>query len=94
MTSIMKKRIHVIYSGTVQGVGFRFTTRDIADNLNVQGWVKNLSDGKVEMTVEAEENILKKLLNEIKEYFKGYIEDEKIEWQKATGEFKSFDIVH
>ncbi len=43
----------VFYSGRVQGVGFRFTTRQIASGYDVTGWVKNLPDGRVEMQVMA-----------------------------------------
>ncbi len=43
----------VIYSGRVQGVGFRFTTRQIAAGYDVTGWVKNLPDGRVEMQAMA-----------------------------------------
>lgn len=88
----MKKQIHVYYSGRVQGVGFRFTTEDIARDLGVTGWVKNLSDGRVEVVAEAEEDALKDLLSRIKQYFSSYIQDVEIGWQQATGEFKDFGI--
>ncbi len=45
----MKKQVHVYYSGSVQGVGFRFTARSIAEELGVLGWAKNLRDARVEM---------------------------------------------
>ncbi len=45
----------VFYSGRVQGVGFRYTTRQIASGYDVTGWVKNLPDGRVEMQVMAAE---------------------------------------
>ena len=57
----MKKRLHIYYTGRVQGVGFRFTTEDIASELGVCGWVKNLGDGRVEVVVEAEEELLKEM---------------------------------
>jgi acylphosphatase len=44
---------HVFYSGNVQGVGFRFTTKQIATGFEVTGWVRNLPDGRVEMRVMA-----------------------------------------
>lgn len=43
----------VFYSGRVQGVGFRYTARQIASGYEVTGWVKNLPDGRVEMQVMA-----------------------------------------
>lgn len=43
----------VLYSGRVQGVGFRFTTRQIASGYEVTGWVKNLPDGRVELCAMA-----------------------------------------
>ena len=45
----------VFYSGRVQGVGFRYTARQIASGYEVTGWVKNLPDGRVEMQVMAAE---------------------------------------
>ena len=88
----MKKRIHVYYTGRVQGVGFRFTAEDIARDLEVCGWVKNLRDGRVEVVAEAEENNLKEFLSKIYEYFSRYIQDVDIDWQEAAGEFKDFGI--
>ena len=88
----MKKQIHAYYTGKVQGVGFRFTVQDIAFDLKVTGWVKNLRDGRVEAVVEAEETTLKDFLAKINQYFSPYIQDADIQWQPATGEFKDFEI--
>ena len=88
----MKKQVHVYYSGRVQGVGFRYTAQDIAGELGVCGWAKNLRDGRVEITAEAEEEILKSFLERIAEYFSGYISDKDIQWRPATGEFSDFGI--
>jgi acylphosphatase len=49
------KRAHVFISGHVQGVTFRATTRKQAEQHGVDGWVKNLDDGRVEAVFEAEE---------------------------------------
>jgi acylphosphatase len=76
----------------VQGVGFRFTTEDIARDLEVSGWVKNLRDGKVEVVAEAEEKVLEVFLARINQYFSRYIQDVDVQWQEAAGEFKDFGI--
>ncbi|PIV39711.1 MAG: acylphosphatase [Candidatus Omnitrophica bacterium CG12_big_fil_rev_8_21_14_0_65_43_15] len=88
----MKKRVHVYYSGRVQGVGFRFTAEDVARALGVCGWVRNLSDGKVEITAEAQEAALNDFLAKIREYFSAYIDDAEITWQEPSNEFKDFNI--
>ncbi len=89
----MKKQVHVYYTGRVQGVGFRFTAESIACDLGVTGWVKNLSDGRVEVVAEAEEDVLKEFLEKISAYFSCYIRDVNIQWLEATGEFNDFGII-
>jgi len=88
----MKRQIRVYYSGRVQGVGFRFTTQDIARELGVCGWVKNLSDARVELVAEAEEEILKSFLEKINNYFSRYIQDTDTHWLAATDKFKEFGL--
>ena len=61
----MKKQIHVFYAGRVQGVGFRFTVENAANELGICGWVKNSAGGGVEMVAEGEEEALKELLFKI-----------------------------
>jgi acylphosphatase len=50
----MKVRAHVFFDGRVQGVSFRYFTRDIACSQHVTGWVRNLHDGRVEAVFEGE----------------------------------------
>lgn len=50
----MKVRHQVFYSGRVQGVGFRYTVKQIASGYEVIGWVRNLGDGRVEVQAEGE----------------------------------------
>lgn len=88
----MKKRIRVFCSGRVQGVGFRFTTEDLARDLDISGWVRNLRDGRVEVVAEAEEETLKDFLSKLKSYFSQYIQNISLQWQAASGEFKEFEI--
>lgn len=56
-----------IYSGRVQGVGFRFSTKQIATGFDVLGWVKNLPDGTVELQVKGEADEVEEFLLEIRE---------------------------
>jgi len=88
----MSKRIHVFYSGRVQGVGFRYTAQSIAQDLGVGGWVKNLNDGRVELVAEQTEEILREFLERIKKYFSSYIRNVEVNWEQASGEFKDFEI--
>lgn len=88
-----KKRIHVYYSGRVQGIGFRYTALDVAQSLGIVGWVKNLRDGRVEVVCEGKGGNLKKFLEEIANGpLKYYIQDTDVIWEVPTGEFTKFDI--
>ncbi|OGW77945.1 MAG: hypothetical protein A3K16_01400 [Omnitrophica bacterium RIFCSPLOWO2_01_FULL_45_24] len=88
----MDKRLHAYYSGSVQGVGFRFTAERAASSLGLTGWVKNLRDERVEILCEGKEAALKEFLEKLNNIFKEYIRDYDIEWSEATGEFGEFDI--
>jgi acylphosphatase len=57
----------VIFEGRVQGVGFRYTTKDIAKGFEVCGTVKNLPEGTVEMEVMGEREEVEAFLKEIAE---------------------------
>ncbi|MCM8790876.1 MAG: acylphosphatase [Candidatus Omnitrophica bacterium] len=88
----MNKRLHAYYSGWVQGVGFRFTAERIAGSLGIDGWVKNLKDGRVEILCEGKEEVLKDFLEKLGSIFKAYIRNVDIEWSEASGDFSGFDI--
>ena len=59
----MKVRAHLLVSGRVQGVNFRHSTLLEAQILGVNGWVRNLMDGRVEAVFEGEEHAVKTLVN-------------------------------
>ena len=86
------RRVHVIFSGSVQGVGFRFAAERIAFRLGVTGFAKNLYDGNVEVVGEGEKDKLETFLGEINEDMSGYISDFHVDWEPASGEFSSFGI--
>lgn len=84
-------RKFVNVSGRVQGVGFRFFVQQTALNLKVTGWVKNESDGSVSMEIQAEPQILEKLIEKIKKG-NGYsrvseMKSEDLEVEKGENKF-------
>ncbi|MBU2540981.1 MAG: acylphosphatase [Candidatus Omnitrophica bacterium] len=87
-----KRRIHIYFSGRVQGVGFRFTAERLARNLKIAGWAKNLFDGQVEVVAEAEENTLNDFLQQMKDNFHNYIEDIEIDWKDNCEGLVDFQI--
>jgi len=88
----MQKRVNIIYSGQVQGVGFRFTTSAIAKEFGIKGWVKNLPDGDVEVVAEGEEKILNKFIEEVKRQMNYATFKESINWMAASGGLNGFEI--
>lgn len=56
---------NVIFEGRVQGVGFRYTVKDLARGFDVCGWVRNLPDGTVELQVGGEEPDVSDFIREI-----------------------------
>ncbi|WP_077326567.1 acylphosphatase [Virgibacillus siamensis] len=57
---------HVIVSGRVQGVGFRYSAMNRAIQLGLTGWVQNKIDGSVEMDVEGSEELVEEFLTDVK----------------------------
>ncbi|WP_077299778.1 acylphosphatase [Virgibacillus pantothenticus] len=56
-------RIHAIFHGRVQGVGFRYSAKQKAVELDIRGWVKNNEDGTVELEAEGSETNLQRFMN-------------------------------
>jgi len=57
--------IQVFYEGNVQGVGFRWSVRNVAKGFDITGWVRNLIDGRVEMQVSGDEDEVRAFLDGI-----------------------------
>jgi len=83
----------VHYTGTVQGVGFRATAAYLARNHPVTGWVRNLTDGRVQLRVEGDTTAVDAFLGAVRDRFSYQIESEQIEEQVATGKYREFGIV-
>lgn len=89
----MKTRAHVLVSGEVQGVFFRQETKRRADNVDVNGWVRNRSDGSVEAVFEGEEQAVKALVEFCKRGpSRAIVTNAEVEWEKYVGEFSDFRI--
>ena len=82
----------MFYSGRVQGVGFRYTCVELAQEMGVKGWVSNLRDGRVEVAAEAEEEVLKGFLARLDEQFLGAIRGAEVIREPASGAFRDFTI--
>ncbi|MFC1806729.1 acylphosphatase [Planctomycetota bacterium] len=92
MDSGEQARAQVTFTGIVQGVGFRFTTRNVASGFAVTGYVRNESDGSVTMVAEGTRGEVEAFIAAVRQEMGGYIRGADVAWDTATGEFRSFDI--
>jgi acylphosphatase len=91
--SVAMKRGHFTVSGDVQGVGYRMTCRSVAERLGIQGWVRNRSNGDVEVMAEGDEFALGRFRDWCATgpafgHVSGMVES----YSPATGEFTGFEI--
>ena len=80
------------FFGNVQGVGFRYTACAVAKHFDVTGYVRNCSDGSVELIVEGTGRETKLFLDSLREKMSGHIEKEEITESQTTAEFCGFGI--
>lgn len=84
----------VIFTGRVQGVGFRYTAHRISGAYRVSGYVKNLPDSTVEMFVQGYSNEVDAMIEDVCEYFSGYIRDAQVSLTAQVSIYKNFSINH
>lgn len=84
----------VLYSGHVQGVGFRATAQHLARGFSVAGYARNLDDGRVELVAEGESAEVQRFLDAVAGAMGRYIRDVKSHDSTATGEFTAFSVRH
>lgn len=88
-----KVRAHIFISGKVQGVYFRQNTQLVATRHDVAGWVRNLTDGRVEVLLEGYEVNVERVIEWCHAGPPGAaVNDVDIKYELYTGEFKQFDI--
>ena len=85
---------HILFSGQVQGVGFRYTANRTAARYNLTGFVRNLPDGDVEMLAQGPEPDIDHCLADLQDYFTGYIEDTRIDPVPFNSRYTSFRITY
>ncbi|MGH2606720.1 MAG: acylphosphatase [Anaerolineales bacterium] len=87
------RRLHVLVTGRVQGVNFRYATRAAARELGLRGWVRNLRDGSVEAVFEGEEAALRAVLDWCRQGPPAArVEDVEATWEAAQGEVSGFSV--
>ncbi len=86
--------MQVFYSGRVQGVGFRYSVRKVANEFEVTGSVRNLADGRVELVAEGSKDELDAFRQGIRESgLDHFIQQEEVSWGEAKNDFRGFEIV-
>ncbi len=89
----MKVRKHIWVSGHVQGVSFRFYAMDLAKKLAVNGWVRNLSDGRVEALLEGEEQSVAEIIEFCERGPPGaHVTEVEVSNEKFLNEFSGFKV--
>ena len=81
---------HIFFCGRVQGVGFRFTARQVAERYELTGFVRNTSDGKVEMLLQGEEQDIDCAIDDLQQTF--LVRDTQIEQVEVNSSYDNFDV--
>ena len=88
-----KLKAHIIVSGRVQRVHFREKTREKAEEFGVFGWVKNLSDGRVEAVFEGEKAKVEEMVKWARKGpFWAKVNGLETSWEEYQAEFSNFEI--
>jgi acylphosphatase len=92
--SVSEHRRTCLFSGNVQGVGFRYTVQNLAMQFDIRGYVRNTPDGRVELVMEGSDAQMNQLLDDINRKMGTYIDQVDCSTNNPTGEFDRFDIRH
>ncbi len=88
-----KKRVFLKIEGVVQGVGFRYFTRQNAQAIGLTGWVRNAPDGSVETVLEGEEHEVQEMIKRLKQGpASSRVDNVDIQWEDYQGEFSTFSV--
>jgi acylphosphatase len=90
MATVCKR---VLYSGRVQGVGFRYTAQALAGGYAVAGYVRNLPSGEVELIAEGEDGVVEAFLSAVAQRMAAYIRNTTVQDAAPSGQ-RGFQIRH
>jgi acylphosphatase len=86
-------RLRAVVSGRVQGVGFRYSTQEVARDLGLAGWVRNLADGRVELEAEGDRAALDRLLEFLRAGPRmARVDGVSVDWLPALGLPRPFEL--
>ncbi|MFO7892051.1 MAG: acylphosphatase [bacterium] len=89
----MDVHAHIIVSGMVQGVGYRYFVSRNARKMKLTGWVKNLPNGEVEIEVEGPKGLIESLIQKLPTGNpSAMVRNVEVDWEKPTGKYSDFDI--
>ena len=84
---------HLIVTGTVQGVGYRWFCLKKAQQLDIAGWARNNRDGSVELCVEGDRDRIEDFIEQLKTGpYSASVSRVDITWQEPSGDFSSFEV--
>ncbi len=86
-------RAHLLIQGRVQGVSFRYFTMQEARMLGLTGWVRNLWDGRVEVLLDGDEEVVKQMIEWCHQGPpSAAVENVEIAWEETTAEYNNFRV--
>lgn len=88
----MKLELFAIFKGQVQGVGFRYTTQNLAEKHQIKGTVRNLPDGSVELVAQGTQDQLDQFLAALDKEFSGYVAETQKNYRTPSINYSSFVI--
>jgi len=92
VTTSEQQQRELFFSGTVQGVGFRYTARALARGYRIAGFVRNLPDARVQLVVEGDPGEIQNFLSDLQAELGHYITRKTETVQPADGRFHGFEI--
>lgn len=92
-SELMLRGVEILFSGRVQGVGFRYAAKQLSRRFSVLGTIENLSDGRVRLLMEGEFKEIEGFLEALLENNHGAVTDAERIGKPCRGEFSGFEII-